>query len=167
MADRFPISVVKDAWKDLVYRLWAGDDLLYVGLTNNIYVRTAHHSRLQPWFPAVTHVSIEYFDTREEARAAELRAIVQESPRRASHDYTLSADDLESHLASIHRSYQELKAKRSGGLEFPRSHAATIGAATRFLVSGDFSDHRRVQTTKRSLEHILQLCDRTVVKEDG
>lgn len=54
--------------------------LLYVGITANLEDRLAHHERNKPWWPEVFSKHIEWFDTRPPARAAELKAILEERP---------------------------------------------------------------------------------------
>jgi predicted GIY-YIG superfamily endonuclease len=64
-----------------VYRLFAEDDsLLYVGISDNFGRRWKQHAHAQPWWPGVKRQTVEWFDTREDARAAETRAIHDECP---------------------------------------------------------------------------------------
>lgn len=65
-----------------VYRIFDGDDnLLYVGASERSLARVQEHASEKGWFSDVNRVSIERFETREEALSAEKRAIETERPR--------------------------------------------------------------------------------------
>ena len=55
--------------------------LLYVGISLNTFARLSQHKDHAQWFEKVAVVSIEHFETREEAMAAERSAIKMESPK--------------------------------------------------------------------------------------
>lgn len=64
-----------------LYRHWnANDDLLYVGISLSHTGRLAQHKRNSRWFYQISRVTLEHYDTREEALAAERHAIKTESP---------------------------------------------------------------------------------------
>ncbi|MEV6504812.1 DnaB-like helicase N-terminal domain-containing protein [Streptomyces sp. NPDC051642] len=64
-----------------LYRLLAASGrLLYVGISNNPDFRWSTHSNNQPWWPEVADRKIEWFDSREDASAAEIEAIKEERP---------------------------------------------------------------------------------------
>jgi predicted GIY-YIG superfamily endonuclease len=64
-----------------LYRLFAGDGrLLYVGIADDPLARFKQHRRDKFWWPRVTATSMQQFDTRVEAEAAEARAIFTENP---------------------------------------------------------------------------------------
>lgn len=64
-----------------LYRLFAADgQLLYVGITWNAGYRLKEHAGDKPWWPSVASATFEHFATREEALAAERRAIRFERP---------------------------------------------------------------------------------------
>lgn len=66
----------------VVYRMRdAGGALLYVGVTTSPATRIAHHAPGKPWWREVSRIDLEHFETREEAAAAEVVAIRDESPR--------------------------------------------------------------------------------------
>jgi hypothetical protein len=54
--------------------------LLYVGISNNQPSRMKAHQKTSPWSKSTTLIKIEYFNTRKEAQAAEVRAIQDEEP---------------------------------------------------------------------------------------
>ena len=56
-------------------------DLLYVGISNEPIERQRKHSEESHWASQVCHIVIEPFSTREEALAAEQRAITNEYPK--------------------------------------------------------------------------------------
>jgi hypothetical protein len=65
-----------------LYRHWSAQgELLYVGISMSAAARTAQHSKSARWFEQVHSITVEFFDTREEASAAERIAIVTERPR--------------------------------------------------------------------------------------
>jgi excinuclease UvrABC nuclease subunit len=64
-----------------VYRLFdAEGSLLYVGLTCDPDGRWRQHSHQKPWFKSVDRHTVEWHDTRIEARRAEVVAIKTEGP---------------------------------------------------------------------------------------
>ena len=54
--------------------------LLYVGVSLNALNRLGQHSDHSHWFNTITNVTIEHFDTRDAALAAEYAAILNEAP---------------------------------------------------------------------------------------
>ncbi|HUY48045.1 MAG TPA: hypothetical protein VMV92_20350 [Streptosporangiaceae bacterium] len=70
------------AGRTALYRL-RGDagELLYVGVSLAPEFRFYDHARLKDWWPEVSEKSIEWFDTRDEALAAERAAIAAEKPK--------------------------------------------------------------------------------------
>ncbi len=54
--------------------------LLYVGVTDNLGTRWATHADQKHWWDRVTSYTLEWFDTREAAEAAEQHAIWIEKP---------------------------------------------------------------------------------------
>lgn len=70
-----------DDHRTALYRFFdEGGALLYVGITANVEERFAHHERNKEWWAEVAEKSVEWFDTRPPARAAELQAIHDERP---------------------------------------------------------------------------------------
>ena len=67
--------------KTQLYRHYdSNKKLLYVGVSLNAAARLAQHRDAAPWFDAITDVKIETYPTREDALAAERRAIAEENP---------------------------------------------------------------------------------------
>lgn len=65
-----------------LYRLYAADGaLLYVGISRSALRRLGQHLAEKPWAEEVARTTVEWFDTREAAAAAEVAAIVTERPR--------------------------------------------------------------------------------------
>lgn len=65
-----------------VYRFFdAAGDLLYIGIAENPDGRWKKHASRKPWWPEVARKTVEWFDNREEAGAAEHRAIRTEHAR--------------------------------------------------------------------------------------
>lgn len=55
--------------------------LLYVGCASDVGVRLGSHAKSSPWWIYHDRVESEWFETRQEAEAAEARAIATEHPR--------------------------------------------------------------------------------------
>lgn len=65
-----------------LYRLYdAEGDLLYVGIAHDVEKRLTTHRLEKTWWLLVARISVEWFDSRALATAAEARAIESESPR--------------------------------------------------------------------------------------
>lgn len=65
-----------------VYRPYdAAGTLLYVGKSRNPAGRCKQHAKVKPWWPDVARVDVEWFDSGDEAEAAEIAAIRAERPR--------------------------------------------------------------------------------------
>ena len=68
--------------KTALYRQFDKENqLLYVGISMNYANRTKEHYRGSAWFLDVTHIDLEWFDTREDALTAEYNAIKSERPK--------------------------------------------------------------------------------------
>jgi predicted GIY-YIG superfamily endonuclease len=64
-----------------LYRHFDADGLLlYVGISSKPPQRLAEHARGSDWAKAIARVTIEWFETREAALAAEANAIRDEAP---------------------------------------------------------------------------------------
>jgi predicted GIY-YIG superfamily endonuclease len=64
-----------------LYRFFdATDVLLYVGITADLPARMKKHRSEKPWWVHVHHITVEQFDTRQEALDAEALAIRWEGP---------------------------------------------------------------------------------------
>lgn len=65
-----------------LYRVFGPDDaLLYVGISNNFGTRWQQHAGKQEWWPEVRRQTVDWYDTRIEAAAAEVDAIKTERPQ--------------------------------------------------------------------------------------
>lgn len=54
--------------------------LLYVGISQDHLSRTYQHSKRSPWFEKIHYITVEHFETRDQAMEAELFAIRTELP---------------------------------------------------------------------------------------
>lgn len=62
-----------------LYRLYdADEDLLYIGISETPEKRWVSHADTKSWWPQVAATSVEWFETRELAQAAEAKAIATE-----------------------------------------------------------------------------------------
>lgn len=64
-----------------LYRHWAGEELLYVGISNNPFRRIKEHSRDSRWWDRIDRITLEHFTSRSAAEKAERGAIDAEAPR--------------------------------------------------------------------------------------
>lgn len=65
-----------------VYRAYCiCDDLLYVGMTNDVFTRLDQHRRLAVWYSRVDRVEWEIYKTRELAAKVEAQMIRRLNPR--------------------------------------------------------------------------------------
>jgi predicted GIY-YIG superfamily endonuclease len=69
------------AEKTILYRYFdAEENLLYVGITRDQSKRFSSHNRQSKWMPMAVRCTLEHFETRAEAKAAETIAIQNENP---------------------------------------------------------------------------------------
>lgn len=67
--------------KTTLYRYFDSEGrLLYVGITGDNTKRQSQHRRNSFWFGEISHASFEHFDNRDQAEAAETKAILREKP---------------------------------------------------------------------------------------
>lgn len=71
----------RSAETHILYRFFADDELLYVGITNNPRNRLKAHQADKTWFSQVTRSTMQHFATREALMEAEIKAIQAEKPR--------------------------------------------------------------------------------------
>jgi predicted GIY-YIG superfamily endonuclease len=68
--------------KTVLYRFYDGkNELLYIGVTNNILRRMRQHLRDKDWAKEIHSTKVEYFNERIYALEAEKKAIVAEKPK--------------------------------------------------------------------------------------
>ncbi|MFE8011487.1 GIY-YIG nuclease family protein [Streptomyces antibioticus] len=71
-----------DPIRTALYRLFdADDELLYVGISKDPAARWKQHQSRTPWWRDVAMRTVEWYDDRPAAEAAERKAIQTESPR--------------------------------------------------------------------------------------
>jgi hypothetical protein len=65
-----------------VYRIRGeGDELIYIGMTNSIPIRWNGHERVQPWWDEIRSLTVDWYESREEAAEVEKAAIPAEQPK--------------------------------------------------------------------------------------
>lgn len=80
--EKIPIDNIQYARWNYVCRLFSGDDeLLYVGITTDPYVRWKQHQRNKSWADQVTAYSLQRFAWLDLAQDAERRAITTDNPK--------------------------------------------------------------------------------------
>ncbi|MGW6741681.1 GIY-YIG nuclease family protein [Streptomyces sp. NPDC055025] len=81
--------MTEPAERTALYRLYdKTDQLLYVGIASDPKNRWYRHATDKEWWPEVATRDVEWFDSREQASAAEVNAITSEKPlHNRTHNY--------------------------------------------------------------------------------
>jgi hypothetical protein len=110
-----------------LYRLFDADDtLLYVGITVDPETRWWNHAKEKSWWPEVANRTVEWFDNRAAAEAAEFTAIVTEDPRyNVEHSTTRKRGDAKTEYQSPYDKPRRMRA--------PLDEWAGLGAATKAM----------------------------------
>lgn len=65
-----------------VYRVFGDEDaLLYIGVSDNFGQRWKQHAKVQPWWSDHHRMTVDWYDSREEAEDVETAAIKAEDPK--------------------------------------------------------------------------------------
>lgn len=64
----------------VLYRIYGGDRLLYIGQTSQPNLRFRKHAEAKDWWTGVTSIELEHFRTRDDLERAERVAIRTERP---------------------------------------------------------------------------------------
>ena len=65
-----------------LYRIYSTEDLLlYVGISKNFGIRWNQHAKKQPWWNEHRRMTVDWYDSRPEARTAETAAIQADGPK--------------------------------------------------------------------------------------
>ena len=76
-----PIIIILKKMNTQLYRHFDSENkLLYVGISLSTFARLSQHKDHSEWFKKIARVSIEHFETRQDAMAAEKKAIKNEDP---------------------------------------------------------------------------------------
>jgi predicted GIY-YIG superfamily endonuclease len=68
--------------KTVLYRVFDTEGaLIYAGISLQFFARLQQHKNYSPWFEKMSSVTVERFETRGEAIAAEAKAIAEENPK--------------------------------------------------------------------------------------
>ena len=107
-----------------LYRHFDGENvLLYVGISLSTFTRLSQHKDHAEWFKKVSSVTIEHFPTREEAIAAEKKAIKTEYPKfNIAHKKTMRDIELEEKYA--HREERKVQEKNECIARYVQYHVA-------------------------------------------
>jgi len=62
------------------YRVWSGEELLFSGVSLMVFSRAYSHSKKAAWFPRATHITINWYDTHDEASLAQETSVDREKP---------------------------------------------------------------------------------------
>lgn len=113
--------------KCAVYRCWdAHGKLLYVGCSPNPLSRVGEHARFKAWAQNLATITVEWFDGKPEALAAEKAAIQKQtpewnvhhsaSPKRCAPPYLVDLEDEASWVPDRSRARQVQPAQKSEGV---------------------------------------------------
>lgn len=81
LADHWPASWLRGSLGPTLYQLYSEDlQLLYVGITDNVYRRLSEHEATQEWWSQVHGVRLEKFNQSGLINRAERQAIRNEHP---------------------------------------------------------------------------------------
>ena len=76
-----PLTTILQQMNTQLYRHFDKENkLLYIGISLSTFARLSQHKDHSEWFKQINRVSIEHFENREEAMAAERKAIKSENP---------------------------------------------------------------------------------------
>ena len=106
-----------------LYRHFSADgELLYVGVSLNTVARLVAHQHRSEWFDKIASITIEKFESRDAAEAAEITAINAEAPKFNRR-----------HI--VREKVEAIKQRRPGRSKFNPSHAKDekIGALYHFI----------------------------------
>ena len=67
--------------KTTLYKFWNNNELLYVGISLNVFARLSQHKRDKSWWDEITEITVKHYDTRDEALDAEAKAIKESGPK--------------------------------------------------------------------------------------
>ena len=68
--------------KTSVYKFYDDEqNLLYVGISLNVFARLSQHKRDKDWWDEITNIKVQHTDTREDALDLEARLIKDEEPK--------------------------------------------------------------------------------------
>jgi predicted GIY-YIG superfamily endonuclease len=110
---------MQDTGKTILYRYFDSDgSLLYVGITRDQAKRFSSHNRQSKWMPRAVQCTLEHFETRAEAKAAETLAIQNENP---IHNIAESSKQLRKSVywrLSAETHLIQMTSKPEGGLDY-------------------------------------------------
>jgi hypothetical protein len=134
-----------------LYRHFDADDkLLYVGISLSPTYRLSQHGDCSPWFGRIARITIEWFDSRDAAMAAERQAIKAEKPEcnvvhnradaRAAYLEELAAEscaELTRKVTRFSPSYVPSQAATAVGLTEPSIRLAMQAGELPYYPAGD------------------------------
>jgi predicted GIY-YIG superfamily endonuclease len=108
-----------DTHRQTLYRFFdSGNQLLYVGISNNWITRLNQHYKHSEWFSDVVSATFQHFETREEVEAAEKLAIQTEG---AIHNKAFNPN-----FESPFEHFQKIKSWVYSGIEPDNTHLELI-----------------------------------------
>tara|TARA_R100000951_G_scaffold98990_2_gene89164 strand:- start:1287 stop:1805 length:519 start_codon:yes stop_codon:yes gene_type:complete len=128
--------------KTALYRQYDRDNkLLYVGISLDYARRVKDHYKGSAWFLDVTHIDLEWFDTREDALAAEEKAIKNEKPE-CNKQHNSGSDEIVKALKHDAREFQGMNAivmrhlENTGKMFLTKGEVAKLVGMNNFYITG-------------------------------
>jgi len=164
--------------KTALYRQFDKENqLLYVGISLRYGRRIKEHYRGSAWFLDVTHIDLEWFDTREEALTAEYNAIKSEKPKcNKVHNSQQGGDEI---LRSEPREFQGMGAQvmryleKSNKMFLSKGEVANLVGVSNFYIT-NWIDEKKLKpiypflpASKREAFYIDDVidCIRSIAEE--
>ena len=139
-----------------LYRQFTDDKtLLYVGISLNAQNRLSQHYKSSAWFTEVTDVTIEWFDTREEALKAEVTAIHDEKPKCNIHHNSQAYREIEEasqeEFQGMNKQVMRLL-EGSGKVFFSKSEVGNFLGISNFYIT-NFIEQRKLKALQPFLPY--------------
>lgn len=106
-----------------VYQFRSDTELLYVGYSRHLKRRIGNHRREKPWWPEVTDIVTEEFDSEGGARQREKAIWASERPKYNRNNPFATPEEERRRDASYERSAESLERKRQQQREYDKTPA--------------------------------------------
>lgn len=119
-----------------MYRLFdEAGQLLYVGIAVNPDTRWSTHAREKTWWPQVARRTVEWFDDRPSAEAAEVAAIASEAPQfNVEHSTTRRRGDAKAEYRRLYATPRQVRVATSAWRDFGLATKAAGTTRPRMIV---------------------------------
>ena len=152
-----------------LYRHWGPEgELFYIGISLSTVARYAQHKNCSHWTDQVERITIERFESREAALAAETQAIINENPKyNIQKRAPVTEDDCEEELPTrVQRLKREALYSVTRQLLYNKTRAAELlgisqGKLTELIDKGEVVYAPIVKDGKQKLISIWDIIDLT------